>query len=290
MADTLMINEIFGPTIQGEGQNVGALSYFVRLSGCDSNCKWCDTLKARDINSGTKMTYMEIANKIRELHGTSKKRIMRIVITGGNPCMQDLETLSEFLRNEFSIDRNEKRFSNWRTQICLETQGTLPFKKFYPDHAVFSPKPPSALDNQNGQDISVIQDYYKHIISTFNISLDPKVNDESATKMTYYNPILECKIVVFTKEDLKYVNNVFNELYKIINTDNYYLNELHGNLSVTNQYAFTIQIGTPCNNIKEVIGTQEVIEYLYSDKCDLDNNMLQKIRILPQVHRILGVE
>ena len=299
MAETLMVNEIFGPTIQGEGHNnVGGLAYFVRLSGCDSNCKWCDTLQARDINSGTKMTYMEIANEIRKLHGKSEKRVMRIIITGGNPCMQNLELLSEFLTNEFNTDKNENQTSNCHTQICLETQGTLPFPNFYPDYVVFSPKPPSAFENQkNGQDIDVIVDYYNHNISIFNISWNPKNdNDDNTSNIInakIYSPIIECKIVVFVREDLKYANRVFNELYKVINNDTYYTDILGGNLSLTNQYPFTIQIGTPYpykKSIKEVITAREIIEYLYSDDCDLDNNMLQKIRVLPQVHRILGVE
>jgi len=39
----IRINEIFGPTFQGEGQTIGKLSEFVRVSGCNLTCSWCDT-------------------------------------------------------------------------------------------------------------------------------------------------------------------------------------------------------------------------------------------------------
>lgn len=37
----ILISEIFGPTIQGEGALAGRLTVFVRTGGCDSRCNWC---------------------------------------------------------------------------------------------------------------------------------------------------------------------------------------------------------------------------------------------------------
>ena len=39
----LNVNEIFGPTIQGEGPHTGRLVGFLRLAGCNLACSWCDT-------------------------------------------------------------------------------------------------------------------------------------------------------------------------------------------------------------------------------------------------------
>jgi len=39
----LNVNEIFGPTIQGEGPSAGKRCAFLRLSGCNLTCSWCDT-------------------------------------------------------------------------------------------------------------------------------------------------------------------------------------------------------------------------------------------------------
>jgi 7-carboxy-7-deazaguanine synthase len=40
----LVVNEIFGPTIQGEGPNLGRRCGFVRLGGCNLECSWCDSI------------------------------------------------------------------------------------------------------------------------------------------------------------------------------------------------------------------------------------------------------
>ena len=42
----LRVNEIFGPTIQGEGKSAGREVKFLRLSGCNLACTWCDTISA----------------------------------------------------------------------------------------------------------------------------------------------------------------------------------------------------------------------------------------------------
>ncbi|WP_410662027.1 7-carboxy-7-deazaguanine synthase QueE [Amycolatopsis sp. lyj-84] len=41
--DTLVVSEVFGPTIQGEGPTTGRRASFVRLGGCNLSCSWCDT-------------------------------------------------------------------------------------------------------------------------------------------------------------------------------------------------------------------------------------------------------
>jgi 7-carboxy-7-deazaguanine synthase len=39
----LVVSEVFGPTIQGEGPHAGQRAAFVRLGGCNLTCTWCDT-------------------------------------------------------------------------------------------------------------------------------------------------------------------------------------------------------------------------------------------------------
>ena len=40
---TLVVNEVFGPTVQGEGPSAGRRCGFVRLGRCNQACTWCDT-------------------------------------------------------------------------------------------------------------------------------------------------------------------------------------------------------------------------------------------------------
>ncbi|MFF4053768.1 7-carboxy-7-deazaguanine synthase QueE [Streptomyces chartreusis] len=43
MQQDLVVNEIFGPTVQGEGRSMGRRCAFLRLGGCNLSCSWCDT-------------------------------------------------------------------------------------------------------------------------------------------------------------------------------------------------------------------------------------------------------
>jgi organic radical activating enzyme len=38
----LVVSEIFGPTVQGEGTSMGRRCGFLRLGGCNLDCAWCD--------------------------------------------------------------------------------------------------------------------------------------------------------------------------------------------------------------------------------------------------------
>ncbi len=87
----MKVNEIF-KSIQGETSYAGTPFVFVRTSGCNLRCKWCDTTYAYD--KGEEYTVDEI---IRIL---DKYDCRRIVITGGEPLLQkDTFILAECLIN-----------------------------------------------------------------------------------------------------------------------------------------------------------------------------------------------
>lgn len=99
---TMKVNEIFY-SLQGEGSFTGVPAVFLRLSGCNLSCGFCDTLHHR----GRTMSEEEILDEI------SAYPSRHIVITGGEPAMQ---TTPEFIG---LLHRN-----GWFVQI--ETNGTLP--------------------------------------------------------------------------------------------------------------------------------------------------------------------
>ena len=85
-------------TIQGEGFNSGKAAYFIRLGGCDVGCVWCDVKDSWDV---TKHPEIEI-EKIAENAKMFPTRFA--IITGGEPCMYDLNLLcSELHKNNFTI-------------------------------------------------------------------------------------------------------------------------------------------------------------------------------------------
>ena len=74
-------------TIQGEGPFAGCPAIFVRLSGCNLRCFWCDT----EFESGTDKTADELAAAIFRLSELNPCSF--VVITGGEPMLQPLKAL-----------------------------------------------------------------------------------------------------------------------------------------------------------------------------------------------------
>ena len=76
-------------TIQGEGFYAGRAAYFIRLAGCDVACPWCDTRQAWSANAGTPTN---IDDLVQHANGQGAKIV---VVTGGEPCMHQLEPLTQ---------------------------------------------------------------------------------------------------------------------------------------------------------------------------------------------------
>jgi len=123
MKKTYRINEIFY-SLQGEGRHTGRAAVFVRFSGCNLNCPFCDT----DFKEYHKMTAEEIVEKVCEW-----KDCGFVVLTGGEPSLQVDDALVSALHQQGFY-------------IAIETNGTRPVpaaidwvtlspKSCYVDHA-----------------------------------------------------------------------------------------------------------------------------------------------------------
>ena len=77
--DSLVIHEIYA-SIQGESTFAGLPCTFVRTTGCNLRCVWCDTPQA--FYGGTRMTRGEVKDKVLAL-GTAL-----VELTGGEPLLQ----------------------------------------------------------------------------------------------------------------------------------------------------------------------------------------------------------
>ncbi|MFC4114281.1 7-carboxy-7-deazaguanine synthase QueE [Nonomuraea zeae] len=85
---TLRIAERFGPTLQGEGPSAGQPALFIRLSGCNLSCSWCDTpytWDARRFNLRDQRERVPVADLVA---WALDHPVPLIVITGGEPLMQ----------------------------------------------------------------------------------------------------------------------------------------------------------------------------------------------------------
>ena len=84
------INEIFY-SLQGEGRNTGRAAVFIRFSGCNLRCSFCDT----DFSSYTEMSGDDILEAIRPW-----KHCGFVVLTGGEPSLQVDDALVDALHRE----------------------------------------------------------------------------------------------------------------------------------------------------------------------------------------------
>jgi 7-carboxy-7-deazaguanine synthase len=92
MADTLVVNEIY-LSLQGESTFAGLPCVFIRLTGCDLRCSFCDTAYA--FTEGKKKTFTEIFAKVQELaqpfsnvlRPTIKTKLPLVELTGGEPLL-----------------------------------------------------------------------------------------------------------------------------------------------------------------------------------------------------------
>jgi len=80
----MFITEIF-KSIQGEGTRAGLPCIFVRLTGCNLRCTWCDTAYA--FHGGQKMSVEEVFERVEALRGAAVGGRL-VELTGGEPLLQ----------------------------------------------------------------------------------------------------------------------------------------------------------------------------------------------------------
>lgn len=116
----MQIAEIFY-SIQGEGRLVGTPSVFVRTSGCNLRCKWCDTPYTSWRPEGKEWGLGKIIDAVR------KYPTPYVVVTGGEPLLAgEIEELTRRLKKKGCL-------------ITIETAATI-FKSVVCDLVSMSPK------------------------------------------------------------------------------------------------------------------------------------------------------
>ena len=147
----LEVNEIFGPTIQGEGKLVGNLSIFIRFGKCNFKCVGfnveyetpsgvkkcaCDSYYAVDMefkNSWKSYeNYLDIVNEVDKLlENCNYKNRVDIVITGGEPLLY---------WNNQEFQNLIKHYINKNHKLTIETNASLniDFKEEYQKNILFS--------------------------------------------------------------------------------------------------------------------------------------------------------
>ena len=120
----MKVNEIFY-SLQGEGITTGYPTVFIRLTGCNLRCTYCDTVYAYE--EGREMSVNEIADRVKD-YGAHY-----ICITGGEPLLQKAELkmlLSLLGKHTVTVETNgsvavgDLDFSYCRFAMDIKTPGS----------------------------------------------------------------------------------------------------------------------------------------------------------------------
>jgi 7-carboxy-7-deazaguanine synthase len=105
---SMKIHEIFY-SLQGEGALTGAPSIFIRTTGCNLRCTYCDTTDAYE--QGRQMSITEILNVVESFP------CRMVCLTGGEPLLQKkITTLIDLLLKK-------------KYMVCVETNGSKDIRK-----------------------------------------------------------------------------------------------------------------------------------------------------------------
>ena len=179
----MRVNEIFY-SIQGEGAHTGTPCVFIRLSGCNLKCPFCDT----DFKDYKEMDEYEIVDAVCELSTECEF----VVITGGEPTICDTTLLIDLLHENgywVAMESNGTRkppFNvNWLTispkEPFVGNAGKVIVKKCNELKLVFDGK-------NKPQDYGIkAQHYYLQPCDTGNVELNKKII-EQCVKYIKENP------------------------------------------------------------------------------------------------------
>jgi len=148
-ADSLVVSEVFGPTIQGEGPSTGRRTSFIRLGGCNFSCWWCDsayTWDATRYDLRDELNRRSVMDLLGEVAG---HKTPMVVISGGEPLLHQhqpawgrlLAGLTDGLGMEIEVETNGSqapstltaaRVSRFNVSPKLSHAGDLASLRFNP--------------------------------------------------------------------------------------------------------------------------------------------------------------
>jgi 7-carboxy-7-deazaguanine synthase len=175
---TIKIAEIFY-SVQGEGMLVGVPSVFVRLSGCNLRCKWCDTPYASWEPEGDNLMLGRILSDVRRHWPT------HVVVTGGEPMISPM------------IGLLTQRLKELEQHITIETAGTV-YEPVTCDLMSISPKLANSTPHK--------REAGKWAAQHDRLRYQPEVLKKLMGEYEY-----QLKFVVSSEDDLKEIETIVEE-------------------------------------------------------------------------------
>ena len=199
----LKVNEIFGPTIQGEGSAAGRHCVFIRLALCNLECKWCDTdyTWAFTHEKASKHLRGIVHDRGENLHELDAQQVITrlltkwdiydmptiIVISGGEPMMQQ-EALMPLLHE----------LNATCCEIHIETAGTI------------APQRSVSFQALTGRTLCADFDKY---VTQYNVS--PKLAHSGNLLGKRYKPIVLKEFAKNPKAWFKFVLRSTDDLHEV---------------------------------------------------------------------------
>jgi 7-carboxy-7-deazaguanine synthase len=176
----MKVSELFY-SVQGEGKLTGVPSVFVRASGCNLRCTWCDTPYASWAPEGEELPVKRIVERVKQFNAH------HVVLTGGEPMiMPEIGELCDALKAD-------------QMHITVETAATL-FKPVSLDLASLSPKLSNSTPHQReGGRFGRVHEEHRLNIPVIQQFLDT-------------SPAFQLKFVVAGEEDLAEIQGIVGQL------------------------------------------------------------------------------
>ena len=177
----MKISELFF-SIQGEGELTGIPSVFVRTSGCNLRCRWCDTKYASWKPEGENVTINDLLEKVCSYPAR------HVVISGGEPMIA--KGIKDFTR---LLKESGKH-------ITIETAGTIAPNGIQCDLASLSPK----LSDSTPKEGDISKEWIDRHESK---RLDYGILSEWVNSYNF-----QLKFVVSKEEEIKEIQNVISRI------------------------------------------------------------------------------
>ena len=177
----MKISELFF-SIQGEGELTGVPSVFVRTSGCNLRCRWCDTKYASWKPEGENVTINDLVDKVCSYPAR------HVVISGGEPMIaKGIEEFTHLLKESGK-------------HITIETAGTIAPNGIQCDLASLSPK----LSDSTPKEGDINKEWIDRHESK---RLDYGILSEWVNSYNF-----QLKFVVSKEEEIKEIQNVISRI------------------------------------------------------------------------------
>ena len=177
----MKISELFF-SIQGEGELTGVPSVFVRTSGCNLRCRWCDTKYASWKPEGENVTINDLLDKVCSYPAR------HVVISGGEPMIaKGIEEFTQLLKESGK-------------HITIETAGTIAPNGIQCDLASLSPK----LSDSTPMEGDINKEWIDRHESK---RLDYDILSEWVNSYNF-----QLKFVVSKEEEIKEIQNVISRI------------------------------------------------------------------------------